>query len=418
MKKIRITEEQADMLTKLPQKKVVKVTPHQFNIIRESLGDKIDANFKKEFRGIKTEGALNESPTVEILELLRAVIDFILNELNNNTSAGLDPIFVEMGVTRGEIFTLLSDLGLIGMTFYQYTYNQKIQAIKGTIKTIYRELRGKGDVNKVGAESTGAAGASGQYTAGMAMKPSSSYNPELSPVSQMGADIETEPLLVSSDSAFQELMGLEVGTEREYFTVAGVEDKRVDENGDTIFLVKLHDKDGNLSNAHLLYRFKAAEHRAFLQFNRDFDGLVDASEAMAEVYHDNLNTIGKALTKQVMVTDESTTSGGMSAAGGSMEFDANALGGKIGQDVGGMVQNIDANDTNMLTSREGSKPKGIREVDNMKDAAYPDGGFVEIDDCAKLNNNKEAENGGCSQGDDGVVSVKKTKNSVVSNQKG
>jgi len=122
MKKIKITEQQADMLTKLPHRKVVKVTPHQFNIIRESLGDKIDANFQKEFRGIKSEGTLNESPTVEILELVKAVIEFILNELSNNSSAGLDPIFVEMGVTRGELFTLLSDLGLLGMAFYQYSY--------------------------------------------------------------------------------------------------------------------------------------------------------------------------------------------------------------------------------------------------------------------------------------------------------
>jgi len=35
--------------------------------------------------------------------------------------------------------------------------------------------------------------------------------------------------------------------------------------------------------------------------------------------------------------------------------------------------------------------------------AYPNGKYVEIDDCTKLNNNKVAQNGGCSQGDDGVV---------------
>jgi len=55
---------------------------------------------------------------------------------------------------------------------------------------------------------------------------------------------------------------------------------------------------------------------------------------------------------------------------------------------------------------------------NVDDTAYPNGGFVDIDDCAKLNNNKVAQNGGCSQGDDGVVSIRKTKKSVISNQKG
>jgi len=40
---------------------------------------------------------------------------------------------------------------------------------------------------------------------------------------------------------------------------------------------------------------------------------------------------------------------------------------------------------------------------------YSNGGFVKIDDCTKLNNNKEAQNGGCSQGAvDDVVTVTKT----------
>lgn len=38
---------------------------------------------------------------------------------------------------------------------------------------------------------------------------------------------------------------------------------------------------------------------------------------------------------------------------------------------------------------------------------------VEFDDCTKLNNNKEAQNGGCSTGAiDNVVKLKKTKSNV------
>jgi hypothetical protein len=41
------------------------------------------------------------------------------------------------------------------------------------------------------------------------------------------------------------------------------------------------------------------------------------------------------------------------------------------------------------------------------------GAFVEFDDCTKLNNNKDAQNGGCSTGSvDGVVKLKKTANNV------
>jgi hypothetical protein len=55
---------------------------------------------------------------------------------------------------------------------------------------------------------------------------------------------------------------------------------------------------------------------------------------------------------------------------------------------------------------------------NWKGAAktqYPNGEFVEIDSCAKLNNNKSVQNGKCGQGAiDSVVKTKKTSDSVIS----
>ena len=57
-----------------------------------------------------------------------------------------------------------------------------------------------------------------------------------------------------------------------------------------------------------------------------------------------------------------------------------------------------------------------REGKNAKtDTQWPGGHFVEFDDCTKLNNNKKAQNGGCSTGAvDGVVKTKSSKNSVIS----
>lgn len=58
--------------------------------------------------------------------------------------------------------------------------------------------------------------------------------------------------------------------------------------------------------------------------------------------------------------------------------------------------------------------KGIKE-DAKTDTQYPKGEFVEFDDCVKLNNNKVAQNGGCSVGAvDNVVKTKTSKNSVIS----
>lgn len=54
--------------------------------------------------------------------------------------------------------------------------------------------------------------------------------------------------------------------------------------------------------------------------------------------------------------------------------------------------------------------------DAQKDTQYPGGGFVDFDDCVKLNNNKVAQNGGCNQGDSGVVKVKGSSNSVVAKE--
>jgi hypothetical protein len=52
----------------------------------------------------------------------------------------------------------------------------------------------------------------------------------------------------------------------------------------------------------------------------------------------------------------------------------------------------------------------------MGDTQYPGGEFVKLDDCTKLNNNKVAQNGGCSQGDSGVVKTNKTKGSVIAKE--
>lgn len=52
----------------------------------------------------------------------------------------------------------------------------------------------------------------------------------------------------------------------------------------------------------------------------------------------------------------------------------------------------------------------------MKDTQWPKGAFVELDNCTKLNNNKEAQNGGCNQGDTGVVKTRKSTNSVISKE--
>lgn len=49
----------------------------------------------------------------------------------------------------------------------------------------------------------------------------------------------------------------------------------------------------------------------------------------------------------------------------------------------------------------------------LKNTQFPGGEFVNFDDCVKYNNNKVAQNGGCNQGDSGVVKTKGSSDSVV-----
>lgn len=69
-------------------------------------------------------------------------------------------------------------------------------------------------------------------------------------------------------------------------------------------------------------------------------------------------------------------------------------------------------------SKKTMYPKGkFVSESNQTDTAYPDGKFVEFDDCTKLNNNKKAQEGGCSTGAvDGVAKEKSSKNSVISKE--
>jgi hypothetical protein len=65
--------------------------------------------------------------------------------------------------------------------------------------------------------------------------------------------------------------------------------------------------------------------------------------------------------------------------------------------------------------KEGKAPvnKGVTH----KKTTWKDGAFVEFDDCTKLNNNKEAQNGGCSTGAvDNVVKQKKTSSSILTKE--
>ena len=140
-------------------------------------------------------------------------------------------------------------------------------------------------------------------------------------------------------------------------------------------------------------------------------GLSDeiSKEEFDEYFYYNLIGIMDGIVDgEINTMDEST------GASANATYDAPGFAPtKKGTKVGPYKQNIDIYQTNKLTKNE-----GVDNTTNLDATSWPDGEFVDFDDCVKLNNNKVAQNGGCSQGDSGVVKLKKTKKSIISNQKG
>ena len=82
-----------------------------------------------------------------------------------------------------------------------------------------------------------------------------------------------------------------------------------------------------------------------------------------------------------------------------------------GQYTANAFPNIDRNGKFKDTKTKVNEVKNPAQVKTQ----YPKGGFVEFNDCTKLNNGKGAQNGGCNQGAvSNVVKVKKSKKSVIS----
>ncbi len=63
--------------------------------------------------------------------------------------------------------------------------------------------------------------------------------------------------------------------------------------------------------------------------------------------------------------------------------------------------------------RDGKFPTNPKKTKAQKNTQWAGGAFVKMDDCTKLNNNKKAQNGGCSAGaSDNVVKLQKTKGNI------
>jgi Zn-finger nucleic acid-binding protein len=182
------------------------------------------------------------------------------------------------------------------------------------------------------------------------------------------------------------------------FYVNDIKDKKDDESK-LSYVITLKKDGGKPSDSCLIYTFNKQTGEEKVTFNHKFEKLYNAYKLFDEIYALVFDGIKDTLKPNDI--EETTTA----ASSGSY-----------------VQPKIWAKDKeNMRFGKQTMYPKGkivdktMNESDNQTKTAYPDGGFVEFDDCTKLNNNKEAINGGCSTGAiDNVVKVKKSKGSVIS----
>ena len=288
MKRIKITEAQALMLNKSVKKRKVKLTETQLKNIVEMMsgGDNVTAQFNKSFSKyrpkLKFEGDINEGLTVELLEVTQKLIEYVIGVLTDEGQEGLDRFWRDMGVTKGELYSLITDAGLLSYGFYKLAFSEKLKKIKELAKILHQDIK---DLN-MQKEVTGAS-SSGAYVGMFSPAPNT---------------------------------------------------------------------DNNLSPSNMIKRTIAEE------------DLEEVTGASANATYDAPGFVRS----------------------------------KIGSKAGHMKQNFDIYDDT------------VKEASNLDNTSWPDGAFVEFDDCVKLNNNKVAEKGGCSTGDSGVVKLNKTKNSIIS----
>jgi len=85
---------------------------------------------------------INEGLAVEILDFAQHVVEFLKNVLTDPSQAGLSPFWKQLGVSRGELFSAMADLGIITSVVVGGVRKYKVMRknFKRNIKRLYNYL--------------------------------------------------------------------------------------------------------------------------------------------------------------------------------------------------------------------------------------------------------------------------------------
>jgi len=134
MRKIRLTESQVKRLQEIEKDKLtkIKISESQAKRLKDLIGGKA------------VEETVITENFVEYTEFGKAVIQFIGELANNPSQSGLSPFWVKMGVTKGDLFTLLTSYGILSVTILasgEKVYKLVRKGVTNAMKRLYNVLK-------------------------------------------------------------------------------------------------------------------------------------------------------------------------------------------------------------------------------------------------------------------------------------
>lgn len=415
MKRIKINESQAILLKKLgAKKKKLKLTSEQFNRLCESkLGaEGVVHNFKK--NALKFGMAPNQFKegveTIDPNELKKAVIELLKSSLSDSAVKEIPPILQSLGITIDDIKDIATEEFIMA----------EMDTKKTIIDEFLNELLNRTNVNEGGGEEI-------------------KHYHLLSHLNDLPDTRDEVDWQNGSKYLIDSITDGDAKTvvrDKEFFigrTFKTRADKVIKEMG---YIKNFAKKFGELPVFQIEGNNIKVVNPKFLEWRDEYIknkagvldkwGTTESTGAASSGAYVGPMTMSNKVSKnspseemKEIISDsdeEFSEEDVMESTGAASNATYDAPGfapTKKGTKVGPYKQNIDVYQTNKLTKNE-----GVDNTTNLDATSWPDGEFVDFDDCVKLNNNKEAENGGCSQGDTGVVKLRKTKKSIISNQKG
>jgi hypothetical protein len=425
MKRIKITEEQAKVIREAEWKELPKP-------LKPS--NRIDKNFKDAVGDAGISVDLNEGISGEVVQFLKMILDAVHFFLSDTSTGGIDPKWQALGFENaGEVRQFLIDTGLLAIGGYKIgtaIFKKNIRTWANRLFKMSKDKAQEPDMENRFKDDLGEVSN---------LPPNVSDNdPEFNPP-EMERSVEApsnkmfellwvnenNPDLAILKDTRGNLYAFYFGSEYDLDDIGGYMEKPMDAPDDEYTF----DAEGleNYINDNF---HEIGMGRGIHDWEQDAARITKMDDEMKQdilatwdVPQDILNGISEvgASSSGSYVTGMSMggkkyVDRGMFPSEQLEEMDSIVAGGDSGQIGYATPPNTkpDKKDKDFWTA--GNKQNKKMNEDAKTDTQYPKGEFVEMPACSKLDNNKEAQNGGCNQGAGAKIKYKGSSDSVVAKE--